>query len=194
MRITNFLLALSLLALSASPTSALPQPKYTQEYLDYVRQMLDLIRQADNQLYKYMQMVANGMEHFYVRNGHYPEPGPEQERLLRLLTKQAKGNPYDPKVYDAATTQKIGEIEKIKVLFLVDGLMDREFAKQARTTFPPSWKADPGTIVVISNGSNKFMVWGAGADRQPIKDEATGKMRTIFRDSRDLAVAPKTQL
>ena len=160
----------------------------TKDYYEHLKAMMRLVAEADNQLYKYMEMIANGMENFHAKYGHFPEPGEEQDKLRRALAKVATNNPYDPKIYNADTNEQLSKGEPIKIVFLVDGALTESFIKDTEKTAPKSWSTDPGTIVVITNGVDKFVVWGASADRLPIKEIGTGNTRVVYRE-----VSPRQQ-
>lgn len=175
-------LVASLGCLLPEPCHSMPGMRMSKDYYEHLKAMMRLVVEADNQLYKYMEMVANGMENFYAKKGHFPEPGLEQDRLRRALAKVATNNPYNPKIYNADTNEQLSKGEPIKIVFLVDGALSEEFVQDAQKTAPKSWTTDPGTIVVITNGVDRFVVWGASADRLPIKQIGTGSTRVVFRE------------
>lgn len=40
------------------------------------------------------------------------------------------------------------------------------------TQFPPEeWQAAPGSIAILHNGRDRFIVWGASIDSKPLRDE-----------------------
>jgi len=39
---------------------------------------------------------------------------------------------------------------------------------------PDSWQANPGTITIVSNLHDMFLVWGADKDGRPLRDSLTG--------------------
>lgn len=50
---------------------------------------------------------------------------------------------------------------------------------QIEHTVPQSWRAFPGSIGITHNTEDMFLIWGAGIQGTPIKDEKTGIPRMI---------------
>lgn len=48
-----------------------------------------------------------------------------------------------------------------------------------RREVPDGWRAEPGTIQIIHNESNHFLIWGAGLEGRPVFDRAKQRFKVI---------------
>lgn len=65
------------------------------------------------------------------------------------------------------------------ISYTIDRKLDKETVKQYKINPPESWKASPGTISVVCNAKDLFILWGAGTDSLPIRSQETNRVRMI---------------
>ena len=154
---------------------------FGKNYLQQITESLKLVFVADAQLYHDLVIVSQSLKEFYVKNRHLPMPGAEQDNFRIALAKEIPFNPYKPQVINMYTNEP--EPSPMSVYFLSDAGITRESVKQWKTNPPPSWQGEPGSIFILTNGKSLFMLWGASADRLPMKNLQTdNSVRLIFHD------------
>jgi hypothetical protein len=156
-------------------------------YQQFIKAQLASQRDSDD-LAEKMQVVAWAFKKNRVTTGSFPEQGYATAVLERKLHHVAGTNPYfdfpfrtvanDPQ-FNAKYNSNQCNSNEIAVLIHVDlGLSSMRLA-QFKTAVPDDWIAMPGTITIIHNTENLFLVWGAGVDGRPIKDKATNEYAII---------------
>jgi hypothetical protein len=133
-----------------------------------------------------MQAVAKEFDRFYRKAGRLPEEGNERETYQRQLSTVAGKNAYN--AYDASSPQSTdlvpnGTVVRIQIDMALSALQIPEYETKASR-----WckLAQPGTITIIHNTENFYLIWGAGVDGQPISTEDRKKPFLISRDLGDV--------
>src|SRR6185437_7294529 len=125
-------------------------------------------------------------------SGHFPETDEEQENFRSNLSRYILGNPYQPHEIDLVTGQHVPEPQSapqpgsqrpgyaLTLYFLVDSGMTEENIASWVHSPPESWNGRPGSIFVMTNGTNLYVMWPIGVDGLPVKDLKNGNgMRVI---------------
>lgn len=141
------------------------------------------LMQADAQLVDQMYFVAKELRMFYEKHRRFPREGTEMENFKASLLRKL-ANPYRPRVTDEYYNTARPEDAQPHLYIVTDGGITLEGAKEYRVNPPASWTADPGTIMVIINGEGTYWIWGASADRLPVRNPETNKTRLFARDVR----------
>lgn len=164
---------------TAAPASAGP---LTTSKVEVVKEQMKLLMQADAQLVEQMYYVAKRLRLFYEKNGRFPADGTEMEDFKSRVLKHLLFNPYKPHVKDEYANEERKEDEKTHLYIATDSGITLDAAKSYRLAPPPTWQADPGTIMVVLNGEGTYWIWGASADRLPVRDPLTNKTRLFARN------------
>jgi hypothetical protein len=141
---------------------------YTEEYTRMIRALLE----ADHEMFIQLQFVAHKLERFYAVRKHFPRT--EQERALfkQSLAKYIIANPYHPIVKDNLQNKMDTAPYEVPVFWMEDTSLDQAAFEQFLKKPDPSWQGEPGTIFILTNGNNIFLLWAATADRLPMRDLA----------------------
>ena len=136
-------------------------------------------QEAETKLLTSMEDVADWVVQFKLRFGHYPDPGTEEDQAREYLqSKVVKANPYV-----VAASLKAGElVPPCPIKFRLDGLLTQRTREQWEKKAPETWKEEPGTITIITNGEKCVLVWGATSDRMPIIDEKSHSNKFAWRE------------
>lgn len=174
--------ALSMLVLLHSqPAQA--GTKTPQGYAQVMQETINLILKADGHLYEQMEYVARRLERYYTKFHHFPRPGVQENNFKASILKHLVFNPYKPKVTDLYYNKPMPEDSVSHVYMLTDPFMNIDNLRSFHKAAPESWQGDPGSIFIMTNGEGLYAVWGAGADRRPIKDHEHGdKVRMFYHD------------
>lgn len=157
--------------------------KASTQYVEAFRQTINQILAADSDLYLQMQYAAKRMTLYYQKYGHFPRSGVEQDKFIQSVLRHFNFNPYRPKVTELYYKQQPDEDTKSHLYILTDPLITLERLRAFRKNAPDSWKAEPGTIMILTNGEGTFAVWGTSADRLPLRDYERGnRLKMICRD------------
>lgn len=177
---------------------ALARNTFGRGYLRQITESLKLVLVADDALFHDLTIVSQHLKQFYADHGHLPQPGPEQDNFRIALAKDIPFNPYKPEVTDMYTSERLPA--PMNVYFLSDEGITRESVKEWKTNPPPSWQGEPGSIFIMTNGKGLFTLWGASADRLPMKNlQSDMSVRLIFHDlarqqvNRPVAASQQTQ-
>lgn len=136
--------------------------------------------EADNKLFANMKLLEEWLINFKKENGHLPELGSEQNNALADLATYLNPNPYSQTGIMTANERRICPLK-----FSVNLTLDKKTSEQWECAAPDSWLAEPGSLAVISNTQDFFLIWGAGADRQPLHDTQSKKYRLVFRNCKE---------
>ncbi len=166
---------LFLLILSPSVQSAPPQTPF--HFTEAFKLAVKLRQEADDKLFDNMEAIAEWLEYYKQKHGRFPEVGTDQDQAEQFFRRYLKNNPYS-----ATAVQKREETLPCKVRFEYNSQLNNQLIQQWLTTPPSTWKAEPGTIVVIINTENEIVIWGCGADHLPIMDFKNNKVRLVIRD------------
>jgi len=162
---------------------ALAGGKVAYGHLEAFQELMKQIVQADGQLCEQMQYVSKRLQQYYARNGRFPSPGTAEQNFKTSVLRHFPFNPYRPKVTDLYYDKQLPEEEKTHLHILTDPFMNYDSVRAFRKSPPTSWRAEPGTIMVITNGEGTYAIWGASADRQPVRDYANNnRVRLLGRD------------
>lgn len=132
--------------------------------------------EADNKLRGNMQIVADFLFQFRKANGHLPEAGTEEEFCIARIQKLIKANPYS-----ATGIQSISDLKPSNIKIVHNCALNDSYRRQWEAQPPADWKAEPGSITAIVSEDNYVLVWGAGADHSPIRDDK-GRARFCLHD------------
>ncbi len=143
------------------------------------------------ELLEKMQTIASEFKKYRAANGQFPEQGSMTDALEQKLRVIAGVNPYadfpfstaaDDPQFAAVHGEPNVDPQDIDVKINVDLGLSNMGIEQFRTSVPDNWLAMPGTITIIHNTENLFIVWGAGVDGRPIHDGASGNYAVISSD------------
>ena len=67
-----------------------------------------------------------------------------------------------------------------RIRLSIDNSLSEEEAQQWITNPPDDWQQPPGTISIIGNQSNMYVLWGAGADGRPLRDPLSHHVQLII--------------
>jgi len=149
------------------------------QVLILMQQAVQNRKAADDKLYLQMQHVAQRLEHFHRLNHHFPEAGPECDRFLAGLDGERANNPY---FQDPLLKSAIADCPATTKYELRSDLGLTEFTVATRLNLILNdCHSQCGTIGILHNTENSFLVWAAGCDGRPIQDSTTGSARVIFK-------------
>jgi hypothetical protein len=174
MRMVALLLVLYVVGCSqiANARTAVSQ-KFIAQYTSVLRETL----KADDEMFQQMQLVERKLCQFYGKLGHFPESEDEKAVFAKVVSKYIIGNPYRPEFTDRVTGEKIIEPYTVPLYIFSDPGITRQHLLAYIRKPPESWQADPGSIFVLTNGENLYLIWAAGADRLPIRDISTRELK-----------------
>jgi hypothetical protein len=165
------------------PLSALAGglPAQQRGYLQQFAEVIALVIRADKEMWAQLQVVSRKLDQFYFVRGHFPETDDEKELFRKSLLRYIKVNPYLPQRMDIANNERIPDDGLVKIHFLQEAAMTPNMVRDWAHSAPPSWRADPGTIFVITNGYNYYCLWATSADSLPLRDleHSSNKLRLI---------------
>lgn len=153
-------------------TTAAPAGDAAYAHLEVLR---ELQKKADSELYGDMTSVADWVENLMREDGSHAETSANGTEKISDFRINAPPNPYKLNLANSDVNPKVTVHFSHQA-----GLTDfqvRQYMKKP----PESWKQSPGTVTVISNGENMFLIWGAGADGRPIMNYKTGETRVVVR-------------
>lgn len=152
-------------------------------YVDVFRETMRKLVQADDAMYEQMRVIARKLEEYYLRTGHLPYAGPQQEKFKAAVERETIQNPYQPQTTELYYRMKLQDDGRVKMWFLNDSFLSKEQIKECRQQAPKGWSADPGTIMVMVNGEGTYAIWASSADRLPLRDyQHNGRTRIICYD------------
>jgi hypothetical protein len=150
-------------------------------------------------MYRDMQRVGDWLGQYCMQNHRFPEIGDETSDALSQLNQLVYNNPYrnhasgtqgvsigsadplysNPDVIPALPddTETMPHSNRIALVYdpsLTDAEVNDWIADP-----PIEWRARPGQITAISNQTNLFVIWGAGADGKPICDFGSNNTRLV---------------
>lgn len=123
-----------------------------------------------------MEAVARELNHYHKQFGRLPEEGDERELCEKKLSVAAGKNAYAPISNEGEAADTAINIQTDMNLSTVR-IPDFE-SKKHKWSKPVT----PGTITVIHNTENFYLVWGAGIDGMPIFTENQRKIFLIAHD------------
>jgi hypothetical protein len=156
-----------------------------------------VLEQEDGTMFSDMRKVSNWINQYCIWNHRFPEQGDEMREAKAQLNQLIPNNPYinnklylsqgldadpvyaDPsieptyssdyqKVPVYAPSDQAANFKRVK-LVMDPSLTEIEIQEWERNP-PDEWSADPGTVTVISNQQNLYVVWGAGYNGKPLRN------------------------
>lgn len=163
-----------LLAMLMPVNGALSAPtQHAFHFTEAYKLAIKLNQEADDKMFDNMQVIAEWFAYQKETHGRFPEAGIDQEKTEQFYRRYLRNNPYS-----ATAVQTRAEAGRSCVVrFESNPLMSRKTIEAWELAPPPTWRAEPGTITVITNTENLVAVWAAGADRTPLMDARTHKVR-----------------
>jgi len=165
------------------------------------------LQQQDEQMFMDMRRVSNWVNQYCIWNRRFPEQGTEFREAKAQLNQLVPNNPYvsdklllsqgldaDP-VYASSSDipDSYTDYDKVpypvpsdqaanlhRIVLNIDQSLTELDLQQDQDSAPDEWTAPAGSIVVISNQQNLYVVWGAGRDGRPLKDPLSGKTQLII--------------
>jgi hypothetical protein len=153
----------------------------------------------DARMYEQMSKVSQWVNYYTTVNHRFPESGDEMKAAKEELNQLIPNPPYNPHsmrlapgldadplfaqpehasvvgVEDSDTGTTLNRVNLIIDLSLT------ELEIQGWRTDPPvDWQMAPGTVTVISNQQSIFVIWGAGADGLPLRDQYSHRVLMII--------------
>ncbi|MBY0545762.1 MAG: hypothetical protein K2W95_00585 [Candidatus Obscuribacterales bacterium] len=163
-----------LLAMLMPVNGALSAPtQHAFHFTEAYKLAIKLNQEADDKMFDNMQLISDWFAYHKDTYGRFPEAGTDQEKAEQFCRRYLRNNPYS-----ATGVQTRAETGRACVVrFECNPLMTRKLIEAWELAPPPGWRAEPGTITVITNSENLVAVWAAGADRKPLIDARNGKVR-----------------
>jgi hypothetical protein len=178
------LISIAIIAATLPPMQA-AGGKMGHGYLAAFRETMDQLIRADGALLEQMRYTSDRIYRYYQKFGHFPAPGVPQENFKASILRHFNFNPYRPQVTDLYYNQQLPEESKTHLYILTDSTLTIDNAREYKKAPPQSWQGEPGSIFVITNGESVYMIWGASADRLPLRDHRTeNKIMLIYHDFR----------
>lgn len=165
------------------------------------------LEESNMQLYQQMVTVSSWLDQYLTWNHRWPEVGDETAWAQEQLNQQVPNNPYtrdkvqliagldadpsyvsadddptdpDPSPRLTPSGDVPGTAANLNhVILKIDTSLTALDVQQYLWDPPLEWTAPPGTITVISNFRDMFVIWGAGADGKPLRDMATNKVKLL---------------
>jgi hypothetical protein len=170
-------LLLAMVASLSGMPSAQCKPNQPFHYVETFKLAMKLRQEADDTLFDNMEAITEWLTYFKQRHDRFPEAGAEQLKAEEFFKRYLKNNPYC-----SSPDKRAQETRPCKVRFEYNTQMNDELIQSWKNAAPPSWKGEPGTIVVTTNTENRVVLWGTSADGRPLLDPKTGKVRMIVAD------------
>lgn len=144
----------------------------------------------DARLLDQMNRVSQSLTMYCMINHRFPEAGDEMNDEKNQLNQLVPNPPYSPHSMRLAqgldanplfAQQEMPDVpgvensdtgstlDRIRLVF--DPSLSELEVQEWRTDPPVDWREPPGTITAISNNQSLFIVWGAGADGLPLRDQ-----------------------
>jgi hypothetical protein len=99
---------------------------------------------------------------------HFPREESEEIESLRKLQALAEKNPYAKNEMLRGQITQFGEGCAIGSL-TTDLTLSESSVRDLQKFPPPEWQAYPGSISIVHNGADIFLVWAAGLDGKPLR-------------------------
>lgn len=93
---------------------------------------------------------------------HYEDPTPDDN--IPGEQTGAEGSPNN-----VMPDTQLGTSSDLRVKLAFNPSLTAQQIKDWQAQAPLEWREKPGTIIAISNSSDLFVIWGAGADGKPVK-------------------------
>jgi hypothetical protein len=147
-------------------------------FVNEYKQAQDQRQAADRKIMDNMESVADWLVQFRLKFGHFPQVGVEQDKAIAYLQKKImKPNPYSvTSVQSAEESKAYCPLNFVHEIGLIDATREAWEKQQ-----PSSWNEQPGTITIIINEYSNAVLWGAGADHLPIRDNKLNKCYLTWR-------------
>lgn len=166
----------AIILLSALPVHAQQFPLH---YVNAFKQAQDKRMAADKKLLDKMEDAADWLTQFRLTNGHFPEMGLEQDKSTSILqSKILLPNPYTV----TGVASKEESSKPCPVRFITESGLNQARFQEYQKKAGADWRAEPGTITVLFDPRNAILIWGAGADRQPIFDSKSNQYMIAWRE------------
>lgn len=139
---------------------------------------------ADSALLQDMETVADAFMRFAKARRRFPDDGKE---ALELADRMARLLPDNPYFTDANLAQCIkqegmeGAANQPSVTIVQDLRLSFTQFDELKFAPPSAWHGNPGSIYVIHNAEDTFIVWGASANGMPVKNADSGTVQILMR-------------
>jgi hypothetical protein len=141
---------------------------------------LELIRQ--------MKGAQAALISYRQEYGHLPQQTPELDQALKMAFRRVSLSSADPTI--TAQSQGIYRTYyQFAITYDPTGLNGLSVVN-GKIDVPSNWSAPCNTVVMISDGADKFAVWGAGTDQRPVNDPTTGNPAVILETVHSPAAQP----
>ena len=171
--------SITLLALLCQilPVESAPS-QHAFNFTEAYKLAIKLNQDADNDLFENMEMIAEWFAMHKEQHGHFPEIGADQEKADQFFKRVLKRNPFS-----ATSVKSKQEAERHCIVrYECGSQLNTKLIQQWETSPPSLWKAEPGTITVMTNSENLLLIWAAGADHLPLVDPRNRKTRFLVRE------------
>lgn len=141
---------------------------------------------ADRALHGQIRSVARWLENYCTMNYKFPRDLDDVRYAKSQLVEVAPSNPFSGGAEEAGASvetvpnvgtagAQLSAADDQRIQLQIDYSLSNYMLKEWKAHPPDLWEAPPGTITAVSNDRNMFVVWGAGADGRPIRDDITGQ-------------------
>ena len=153
----------------------------------------------DARMYDQMNRISQWINYTTTVNHRFPEYGDEMKDAKEQLNQLIPNPPYKPRSMrlapglDADTLFAQPEHASVpgvedpytgtsldRINISIDLSLTELEIQGWRTDPPDEWQAAPGTISIISNQQSVWVIWGAGADGLPLRDQYNKRVLMII--------------
>ncbi len=183
------------LAIGTRYSAEAKSAKLSPELLRAYRTLIAITQEADSRMYDQLQDVVTSLRENFDARSEFPSPSDLVEDVARVNRRLAQ-NPYHPQEQDSddspfpVVVSPFDKPDETKpaaprhVEPRVKVVIDGDFSPQKLQEMVDAgqdWHAEPGHIVVMTNGYDFMAGWAAGSNQKPIIDEQ-GKPRLVTAD------------
>jgi len=172
-------IAILLLLLGTECGAEAQSDNLTPQTLHEYSQVIQAAYQFDTDLFGQMEKISTCLKKFRDSNGKLPET--PDELMQNAAKSPLAANPYEPlraALGDSGKDLPSGQ-ERLSIQTFEEGAITSVQIDRLSKSPPSAWMGKPGTIHVLKDSMDSYIIWGAGADRLPIKSPASGKVRMI---------------
>jgi hypothetical protein len=164
-------------------------------------QTVDQVMRAseDARMYDQMTKISQWVNMYCMLNHRFPEEGDEMKGAKEQLNQLIPLAPYNPRSIRLApgldadplyAQPELGPVtgelnsdtgttlDRVHLIF--DPSLTELEIQGWRSDPPVDWQEPPGTITAISNNQSIFVIWGAGADGLPLRDQYSKRTLMII--------------
>ncbi|MEZ4543155.1 MAG: hypothetical protein R3C24_04560 [Cyanobacteriota/Melainabacteria group bacterium] len=153
-------------------TSARPSSAQVRQVYEQMRIARQDVARCDLELSHQMKTVLAKMRLYFKERKKIDLLDPlvlEREEQALKIARSLKENPYKILTKQSTAEQSSeSESSETRVKFVLAPSLSESNLTDWRKEPPTQWKETPGTISIVHNGYDFFIVWGASFDGKPV--------------------------